>query len=192
MHRNELLSMLRNYHSRFMDEVGFVRRAIDFINAHENIFDRETPVHVTGSTWVVSRDREQILLVHHRKLNQWFQPGGHADGDTDILRVAMRECAEETGLDPKHIKLLDSAIFDVDIHDIPAVGQIQAHGHIDIRFVVEIDDSLPVPGNSESHSVEWFPLHRVMHYNKLRSTYRMLEKTRAMRNPVNILRQQYA
>ena len=192
MHRNELVNLLSNYHTRFMDEVAYVRRALAFIQANENVFDRATPVHITASAWVVSPDREQVLLLHHRKYNQWFQPGGHADGDNDVLRVALRECAEETGLDASHIRLLDPAIFDVDIHDVPSVGQVPAHGHIDIRFVVEIDDRLPIPGNNESHAVAWFPLHQVMHYSKLRSTYRMLEKTRAMRNPVNVLRQHYA
>ena len=52
MHRNELLSLLSNHKSRFMEEVAYVRRAIDFVNQHERIFDRETPVHVTGSAWV--------------------------------------------------------------------------------------------------------------------------------------------
>ena len=87
MHRNDLLNMLTHYHSRFMEEEAYVRRAIDFIHQHESIFDRETPIHITGSAWVVSPDCEQVLLMHHRKLNQWFQPGGHADGEPDILRV---------------------------------------------------------------------------------------------------------
>jgi 8-oxo-dGTP pyrophosphatase MutT (NUDIX family) len=182
MHRNELLNMLTNYHSRFMEEEAYVRRSIEFVNQHEKIFDRETPVHVTGSAWVVSPDREQVLLMHHRKLNEWFQPGGHADGDADILRVALRECAEETGLESSHIRLIDSSIFDVDIHTTPAMGNTPPHEHIDIRFVVEIDDWLPIPGNDESHAVEWFPLYQVLRYNNNRSTYRMLEKTRAMRN----------
>ena len=192
MHRNELLKLLSNYQSRFMDEVAYVRRAIDFIKENENVFDRAMPVHITASAWVVSPDREKILLMHHRKYGQWFQPGGHADGDTDVLRVALRECAEETGLDPSQITLLNPAIFDVDIHDVPTLGQVPAHGHIDVRFVVEIDDALPIPGNNESHAVEWFPLHQVMHINKLRSTYRMLEKTRGLRNPVKVVRQRYA
>ena len=192
MHRNDLLNLLKNYHPRLMDEVAYVRRAIAFIERNENVFERAAPVHVTASAWVVSPDREQVLLMHHRKYGEWFPPGGHADGDADVVRVALRECAEETGVDPAHIKLLDPAIFDVDIHDVPTVGQVLAHGHIDIRFVVEIDDRLPIPGNDESHEVKWFPLYQVMHFNKFRSTYRMLEKTRAMRNPVQVLRQRSA
>jgi 8-oxo-dGTP pyrophosphatase MutT (NUDIX family) len=175
-----------------MDEVAYVRRAIELINRDERVFERAMPIHVTASTWVVSPDREKVLLMHHRKYGHWFQPGGHADGDPEVLRVALRECSEETGVAPEHIRLIDPAVFDIDIHSVPTVGEIPGHDHIDIRFVVEIDDRLAIPGNNESHDIRWFPLHEVMHYNNFRSTHRMLEKTRAMRNPVNILRQRYA
>jgi len=192
MHRNDLLNLLRDYRTRFMDEVAYLRRAIIHIEQNENVFDRTAPVHITASTWVVSPDRERILLLHHRKYGHWFQPGGHADGDTDVLRIALKECSEETGLDHSQIKLIDSSIFDVDLHDVPRVGQAQAHGHIDIRFLVEIDDTLIIPGNNESHEVKWFSLYEVMQMNRFRSTYRMLEKTRCLRNPVLKLRRRTA
>lgn len=192
MHRNDLLNMLSNYHTRFMDEVAYVRRAIAYIEQHGNVFERASSVHITASSWVVSPDREKVLLLHHRKYGHWFQPGGHADGDADVLRVALKECSEETGLNTSQIRLIDSSIFDVDLHDVPRVGQVQAHGHIDIRFLVEIDDRLTIPGNNESHEVRWFSLYEVMQMNRFRSTYRMLEKTRALRNPVNVLRQRSA
>ena len=192
MHRNELLNLLRSYHTRYMDEVSYARRAIAYIEQNEDVFERAASVHVTGSAWVVSPDREKVLLMHHRKYGHWFQMGGHSDGDPDVINVALKECAEETGVDPAHITLIDSSIFDVDLHDVPQIGQVQAHGHIDIRFLVEIDDSVEIPGNHESHEVKWFSLYQVMQMNRFRSTYRMLEKTRAMRNPVNVLRRRTA
>jgi 8-oxo-dGTP pyrophosphatase MutT (NUDIX family) len=185
MHRKELLTLLDQHRTRFMDEIAYVRFAIDHIRQNENVFDRKMSVHVTGSAWVVSPDREHVLLMHHRKYNQWFQFGGHADGDPDVLRVALKETSEETGLDPSQIRLLDNAIFDVDHHVVPAIGTVPYHEHIDIRFVVEIDDSITIPGNNESHEVKWFPVHHVLRINNLRSTYRMLEKTRAMRNQLS-------
>ena len=192
MHRNDLLNLLRNYCTRYMDEVSYVRRAISYIEQNEDVFERAAPIHVTGSAWVVSPDREKVLLMHHRKYDHWFQLGGHADGDPDVINVALKECAEETGVDPAHIKLIDSAIFDVDLHDVPRIGQVQAHGHIDIRFVVEIDDAINIPGNNESHEVKWFSLYEVMQMNRFRSTYRMLEKTRNLRNPLVKLRRRSA
>ena len=183
MHRQELLTLLRQHHTRFMDEAGYVQRAIGYIEEHEDCFFRELwPIHVTGSAWVISPDCNKILMMHHKKHDQWFQPGGHADGDSDIVRVALRETSEETGIDLSQIKLVDLKVFDVDIHSIPAMGNEPQHYHIDIRFLVEIDDSVPVPGNDESHQVLWVSVYDVTRYNNNRSTYRMLDKMRQLRN----------
>lgn len=183
MHRQELLGLLNSHRTRFMEELSFVNRAITYIEQHEDCFYRELwPMHVTGSAWVVSPDRNHVLMMHHKKIGQWFQPGGHADGDSDILAVAQREASEETGIEESKVKLLSSSIFDVDIHRIQAYKDDPQHEHIDIRFLVEIDDRLPVPGNDESHQVLWVNLYDAAHYNNNRSTYRMLEKTRQLRN----------
>ncbi len=183
MHRQELLTLLRQHQTRFMEEAGYICRAIRFVEAHGDCFYRELwPAHVTGSAWVVSPDRSRVLMMHHKKHDQWFQPGGHADGDNDILRVALRETSEETGIDISQVKLLGSAVFDVDIHSIPAMAGDPRHEHVDIRFLVEIDDRLPIPGNDESHEVLWISLNQVSRYNNNRSSYRMVEKTRQMRN----------
>jgi 8-oxo-dGTP pyrophosphatase MutT (NUDIX family) len=182
MHRQELITLLQNYRTPFNTEAGYVTRIRRFIEQHEDCFDSHLwPGHVTGSAWVVNPNRDKVLLLHHRKHDQWFQPGGHADGDADILRVALRETHEETGLPPDDIHLVDGAIFDVDIHTIPARAQSPEHRHHDIRFLVEIDDRLPVPGNDESHQILWVPLEEVTRFNNNLSTYRMLEKTRRMR-----------
>jgi 8-oxo-dGTP pyrophosphatase MutT (NUDIX family) len=181
MHRQEILSLLAKHRTRFMEEAAYVNRARAFIEANPDCFKRELwPAHVTGSTWVINPDRSQILMLHHRKHDQWFQPGGHADGETDILGVALRETAEETGVDAEHIHLVDHDIFDVDIHTIPPTDYGAEHEHIDIRFLVEIDDQLALPGNDESHEVRWVTLHEVSRFNNNRSTFRMVEKTRQL------------
>jgi 8-oxo-dGTP pyrophosphatase MutT (NUDIX family) len=182
MHRQELLSLLQRYRTPFNTEAGYVTRAKRFVEQHEDCFDSELrPAHITGSAWVVNPSRTHALMLHHRKQNQWFQPGGHADGDADILRVALRETREETGLPKDAIRLVDNAIFDVDMHTIPPSNLLQMHMHYDIRFLIEIDDSLPVPGNDESHEILWVPLEAVVRFNNNLSTYRMMEKTRRMR-----------
>lgn len=183
MHRRGLLDMLAGHHTRFMDESAFVERARAYVEAHIDCFDSDLwPAHVTGSAWVVSPDRSRVLLLHHGKHDQWFQPGGHADGESDITAVALRETAEETGLAAEHIRLIDGRIFDLDIHGIPAGPRGPAHRHIDVRFLVQIDDRLPVPGNHESHEVRWVPLSRVPQFNNNRSTFRMVDKTRRQRS----------
>jgi 8-oxo-dGTP pyrophosphatase MutT (NUDIX family) len=181
MHRQELLKLIRDYQPRFIEEAAFAQRATRIVNNEPNIFDRASPIHVTGSAWVVNPARTHALLMHHRKYDQWFQPGGHADGDTDVVRVALKETAEETGIDPAQIRLVSDALFDLDMHEVPDTETAPAHGHIDLRFLIEIDDALPVPGNVESHEVLWIPLMAVSRFNNNRSTYRMVEKTRHMR-----------
>ena len=183
MHRQELLQLLNRHETRFMEEAGFVARARAFVETNTDVFNREhLPAHITGSAWVVSPDFTQALILHHVKQDQWFQPGGHADGDNDVLRVALRETSEETGLDPGQIQLLSDDVFDVDIHTIPASRHDTWHEHIDLRFLVQIDNQLPVPGNDESHEVLWVDLRYVSAYNNNRSTWRMVEKTRQLRN----------
>jgi 8-oxo-dGTP pyrophosphatase MutT (NUDIX family) len=183
MHRKELLQLLDRHRTHFMDEAAHVHRTREFVLAHPDCFHCNLwPGHVTGSAWVVSPNRCRVLLLHHGKHDQWFQPGGHADGDADILRVALRETSEETALDPSHIRLVSGEIFDVDRHVIPASHRGPRHDHYDIRFLVEMDDDLEIPGNHESHEILWVPLEDVASFNNNRSTHRMVEKTRRMRN----------
>jgi len=182
MHRRELLSLLDPHQPRHLEEAAFVAQTRAFVEAHDDCFHCDLwPGHVTGSAWVVNPSRSHVLLLHHRKHGQWFQPGGHADGDADILRVALRETAEETGLDAAHIRLVDERIFDVDVHTIPTSVRGPRHTHYDIRFLVEMDDDIVIPGNDESHQVLWVALHDVPRYNNNRSTWRMVDKTRRMR-----------
>jgi hypothetical protein len=108
--------------------------------------------------------------------------GLHADDDADILSVALRETAEASGVEPLHVKLLSDAIFDVDIHSIAAGAYAARHEHIDIRFLTEIDDKLPITVNDESHDIGWVAWHEVPRFNNNRSTYRMVEKMRQMRH----------
>ena len=187
MHRNELLALLNEYATPVITEAGYVAQAKQFVALHEDCFHSDLyPGHVTGSAWVVNPSREKVLMLHHKKQDQWFQPGGHADRDSDIRRVALRETSEETGLAPEHIKMVSDKIFDVDIHIIPASQHGGQHVHYDIRFLLEIDDRIPIPGNDESHDIRWVDLNHTQHYNRNLSTFRMMEKTRRLRNPHKI------
>lgn len=178
MHREDLIIRLEQYHTPYMEEAGMVARTLRFIRQHQYCFNRQLRYgHVTGSAWVVNPARTHTLLLHHRKLNLWLQPGGHADGDPDILQVVLKETSEESGIDLKDIKLISENVFDVDIHTIFPSAHDERHEHFDVRFLVEIDDRLEVPGNNESHEICWIPLPEVCHLNNLRSLHRMVQKT---------------
>ncbi len=181
MHRKNLIQQLLGYRTEYMEEAAMVDRTLRFIEAHQDCFNRHLAHgHVTGSAWVVNPARSHTLMLHHRKLDRWFQPGGHADGDPDMLQVVLKETSEESGIDINNIKLLSEGIFDIDIHTIYPSAHDDRHEHFDIRFLVEIDDRLDIPGNDESHQITWIPLTQVMHYNNMRSLYRMVRKTEQM------------
>jgi 8-oxo-dGTP pyrophosphatase MutT (NUDIX family) len=148
-----------------------------FVAAHADCFERSLLIgHITGSSWLIDYARTSALLTHHRKLNKWLQPGGHADGDPDILRVAMREAIEESGL--AEIRPVSGEIFDIDIHAIPARGHEPEHLHYDVRFLLEADRNAPLAVSEESRLLAWVPLDRIAQLNPAESIARMVAKTR--------------
>jgi len=181
MHRQKLFQMLDDYRTPYLEEAAMVERTRRFIAEHSNCFDRGlAPGHVTGSAWVLNPARDHVLMMHHRKLDLWLQPGGHADGDPDITRVVLKEVAEESGVPLSEVRLLSEEIFDVDVHVVYESEHDPRHEHFDIRFLVEVDDQIPLPGNDESHQIGWVPLDEVPRFNHARSFYRMVQKTRRM------------
>ncbi|MEO7432578.1 MAG: NUDIX hydrolase [Dokdonella sp.] len=108
--------------------------------------------HLTGSAWLVSADGRHVLLTHHRKLGRWLQLGGHADGDTNLARVALREAEEESGLTDL---VVNAALFDLDRHAIPARGDEPEHWHYDVRYVVRATGSEHFSVSGESHALAW-------------------------------------
>jgi 8-oxo-dGTP pyrophosphatase MutT (NUDIX family) len=126
---------------------------LTFLGSHPDVFLRRHPVgHFTGSSWLVSADGRRVLLTHHRKLGRWFQPGGHADGDTDLARVALREGSEESGLSDL---VVEPEIFDLDRHLIPARGSEPAHWHYDVRHVVRATTRETFSVGEESLDLAW-------------------------------------
>jgi len=109
-----------------------------FVALHPDPFDRRIVVgHLTGSALVVSAEGTRTLLLHHRKLDRWLQPGGHADrGEGSGEEVALREALEETGLPGLLLHPTAPRPLDVDVHDIPARGAEPAHQHLDLRYLV--------------------------------------------------------
>lgn len=175
MHRNALLHLLQGHRPFDGTEIIHLENFIRFVRQHPDCFERTLTVgHVTGSAWITDPARARVLLLHHRKLDRWFQPGGHADGDPDVRAVAFREATEETGL---AVALAQETMFDVDIHRIPANAREAAHDHYDVRFWFTAGPTVPLAVNSEAKALAWVPLEEVERYNSEDSMARMVAKT---------------
>ena len=149
---------------------------IRFVEEHTDCLLRSClPGHLTGSAWVVSANRTRTLLTHHHKLDKWLQLGGHADGDGDLLAVALREAREESGL--TRLRAVSPEPFDVDRHLIPARGAEPAHYHHDLRFMIEADLAEPLVISNESKDLAWVEVARVTSLNAEESIARMVRKT---------------
>ena len=149
---------------------------MQFVDAHEDCFERSLAIgHITGSAWIVDPKEDKVLLVHHKKLGLWLQPGGHCDGDPDVPRVAEKEAREETGITDFH--LFGRGIFDLDIHSIPAWNKIPEHLHYDVRFLIHADSQQTTRVSEESNDVAWFDLHELEDITQDASVLRLAEKT---------------
>jgi 8-oxo-dGTP pyrophosphatase MutT (NUDIX family) len=127
------------------------RRVLSFVDAHADALERACePGHLTGSAMVVDPASRRFLLMLHAKLGRWFQPGGHADGDGALPRVAWREATEETGIAGLRVTV---PAIDVDVHDVaPPHGP---HLHLDVRYLVVAPPGAVPARNHESLDLRW-------------------------------------
>lgn len=154
MHRKPLLNLLEGYNPENPAEKLYRAQIIEFIQAHPNCFLRSLSVgHITASAWLVDRHNAHALLMHHKKLDDWFQLGGHCDGHPDVLHVAIKEAQEESGI--HKIVPVHEEIFDIDVHTIPANPKEGAHIHYDVRFLLQVVSDEVVHKNAESKELRW-------------------------------------
>ncbi len=153
MHRNNLINKLNHYRTQSAKEAQKQQEMLNFINENANCFERTNLAgHITASAWLLNPDGKKVLLTHHKKLNMWLQLGGHADGESDVLKVALKEAQEESGIN--EITIVDSHIFDIDIHLIPAIKNDPPHYHYDVRFVLQAAHENYIVSD-ESNELAW-------------------------------------
>jgi 8-oxo-dGTP pyrophosphatase MutT (NUDIX family) len=181
MHRTAALNLLRDHAAGVLDPIerAMVVDAVAFIGAHSDCLRRSClPGHLTGSSWILDSARTRTVLTLHRKLDRWLNPGGHADGDPDLLAVALREAREESGL--TGLRAPSGALFDFDRHWIPERPDVPGHWHYDFRFLLVADPAEPLRMTPESKDLRWVGLDAVPALNPSESIARMLRKTAAL------------
>jgi 8-oxo-dGTP pyrophosphatase MutT (NUDIX family) len=179
VHRKPLLAQLERYLARHPDERIVVDHVRQFVRANPDCFERSCrDGHITGSAWILSHDRSQFLLTHHKKLGRWLQLGGHADGNPDPADVALREAREESGMKDFELAVLgpERLPFDVDVHVIPATEREPTHLHHDVRCLLVAAPGQELRVSSESYDLRWFPCARALDVLDEESQWRMARK----------------
>ena len=131
-----------------------------FLEQNDDAFLRENRIaHMTASAWVVNPGRDKVLMVYPKIYNSWSWTGGHADGETDLLSVALREVTEETGV--THVRPVSGEIFSletltVDGHEKRG-AYVSSHLHLNVTYLIEADerDTLQIC-EAENSGVRWF------------------------------------
>jgi ADP-ribose pyrophosphatase YjhB (NUDIX family) len=153
---------------------------IKAINEFDDILARDNEViHITSSAFVVNKNRDKVLMVHHNIYNSWSWTGGHADGEENLLLVAMNELKEETGV--KSISAVSKKIYSLDI--LPVFGHIKkgvyisSHLHISVAYLIEVDENeVLVVKPDENSDVKWIPIDEIDLYSKEPHMKKIYEK----------------
>ena len=150
------------------------------ISNFNNLLTRENPLaHVSSSGYIVNKDRTKVLMIYHNIYKSWSWTGGHADGDEDLLYVAIKEAKEETGV--KHIRALDNKIFSLDVLPVPAhikrEKNIASHLHLSVAYLLEADenDELTIK-EDENSGVKWIPIDEIAKYSTEEDMIKLYEK----------------
>ncbi len=135
---------------------------LNYLDTHRDAFLRSDLIaHMTASAWIVNRERTKVVMVYHRIYDSWSWTGGHADGEEDLLAVALRECREETGL--KNVRPVSREIFSLEVLTVDGHEKrgeyVPSHLHLNVTYLLEADESEELRVCEEENSgVRWFSL----------------------------------
>ncbi len=171
--------VLETYLQHFPDEINRQQEFSAYLKRNQGLarIDRKNfDGHITASVFLYHPGEKALLLLHHKTLNKWLQPGGHVDeSDPDIVSAALRELTEETGILAEHFRLVehkDGSILPVDIdsHIIPENPKKNEalHYHHDIRFACIYTHPKPILVNEEeSIGSQFLPLTQLAEHTDL-------------------------
>lgn len=160
MSRQELMNQIENYIPYNEQEEKDKALILEWIRQNENAFSRENKVaHMTASAWVVNPERDKVLMVYHNIYDSWSWLGGHADGETDLLSVALREVKEEAGITKVHPvseEIFSLESLTVDGHVKKGI-YVSSHLHLNATYLLEADSEEAVSIKADENSgVAWF------------------------------------
>ena len=161
----ELMDALNRFRPCNEQEETDKNQILSLLSGGQDLYTRDNPVaHLTASSWVVSPDRKQVLLIYHNLYRSWAWMGGHADGDRDLCRVALRETREESGL--QDLTLVSPDIFSLESLTVDGHEKrgkfVSSHLHLNVTYLLEADPRRPIRVKPDENSgVAWFPVEEV-------------------------------
>ena len=138
------------------------RLMLKYIDENADILLRSNETaHFSASAWVVNPARDRVLMIYHNIYQSWAWPGGHADGEADLLGVAMREVTEETGA--TRLREVGGGIFSLEILPVEPHFKrgafVAAHLHLNLTYLLEASDGQALAVKPDENSgVKWFAL----------------------------------
>ncbi|GHS93431.1 hypothetical protein AGMMS49949_06680 [Alphaproteobacteria bacterium] len=154
MHRHKTIDLLQRYVPEDPVELRDKQIMLEVLACEPYCFERSClEGHFTASCWFENCKGNAALLTHHKKFGDWLQLGGHADGDSDLRRVSLKEAFEELGVSA--LEFVQSEIFDIGVHFIPPFEDVPEHYHYDVRFYVRAIKDEDFVVSEESYALKW-------------------------------------
>lgn len=161
----DILKQIQNYKPYNEQEEKDKEVFINYLTTFDNYLLRENEYgHLCSSAFILNKERTKIIMIFHNIYQSWGWVGGHADGDSDLLHVAIKEAKEESGL--KNIKPISKEIFTLDT--LPVQGHIKhgknvpAHVHLTVAYLLEADENEPLHIKKDENSgVGWVDIDKM-------------------------------
>ena len=178
-----LKEQIENYKPYNEQEKSDKEIMLNCINTFKDVLTRENKIcHFTASNWIINKERTKVLMIYHNIYKSWAWTGGHADGDSNLLHVALKEAEEETGL--KNLKLLSDGIFGIQILTVDSHIKrekfISSHLHLDCCFLLEANENEILKIKEDENSgVKWIDIEKAVEITnepKMKPIYRKLNE----------------
>lgn len=166
----DLREQIKNYVPYNEQEENDKEIMLQAIDAFNDVLTRENKLcHFTASNWIVNKERTKVLMIYHNIYQSWAWTGGHADGESNLLQVALKEAEEETGL--TNLKVLEEGIYGIQI--LPVDSHIKrgklvpSHLHLDCCFLLEADENEKLKIKIDENSgVKWIDIDKAVEITK--------------------------
>lgn len=173
-----LIEDINRYQAEFGQD-DEVRQILAFMAEADNLFGRDSQGgHITCGAWILDPSLSKVILVRHRRLDRWIQPGGHIEIGETPFAGALREAEEETGIED--LVPWKNKLFNLSVHLFPQGKDGPAHFHYDFRYLFIATGSSRIQATDETDGVVWVPLSRIADYTDEATILEMAEKTKRL------------